>query len=190
MSEQVEQHTSGNSEALKYSGPVSRAMRVFSGLRMASYASDVGEATRGTLPGFFVNAMYAVTIGYIGTDLYFKYNDNRARKDLKHYMGYHTLWHTQASLLFPSLTIHTIVGATKKITPRINWMNARYKKWMPAGIALASIPFLIHPLDHLADFTMRHTYCRYFGWSDVTIRHEKKEEKFDCTNGRNWSESC
>lgn len=156
-----------NNEILKYAGPMSRVMRALSGFRMASYASDVGEATRGTFPNIFVNAMYAVTLSYIGADLYYKYKDNQHLIDdndltrLNKYMGYHTLWHAQASLLFPTVTIHSIVGLTRKCTRNLLWINPVVKRCLPVAFSLAVIPFIINPLDTLADTIMGCTYCRW-----------------------------
>ncbi|XWV26898.1 mitochondrial 18 KDa protein [Tupanvirus soda lake] len=169
-------------EGFKYAASLSRAFRAFSGFRMASYASDVGEATRGTLPGIFVNTMYAVTISYIGSDLYFKWRDNKQLRTLpkeennaltpfQKYMGYHTLWHTQASLLFPTMTIHTIVNLVRESSKKLSWINPKVNRFLPAGIALASIPFLIEPLDKLADITMKYTYCQYLDFKPEERKH-------------------
>ncbi|XWV25559.1 hypothetical protein QJ856_gp0195 [Tupanvirus deep ocean] len=169
-------------ESFKYAASLSRALRALSGFRMASYASDVGEATRGTFPNIFVNAMYAVTVSYIGSDLYFKWRDNKHLRVLpkdenntltpfQKYMGYHTLWHAQASLLFPTMTIHTIVNLVRNSSKKMTWINPRITKFLPAGVALASIPLLIEPLDKLADTTMKYTYCQYFDFEPEERKH-------------------
>lgn len=139
------EETSVIPESLKYAGPMSRLARAFSGFRMASYASDVGEATRGTFPNQFVHSMYAVTISYIFVDLYFRYKDNKHLSNNKQcdskmtefqkYMGYHTLWHAQASLFFPTITIHSIVSSTKEFTANINWLNPKVKKFAPVVLS-------------------------------------------------------
>ncbi|AKI80480.1 putative mitochondrial protein [Acanthamoeba polyphaga mimivirus] len=163
------EETSVIPESLKYAGPMSRLARAFSGFRMASYASDVGEATRGTFPNQFVHSMYAVTVSYIFVDLYFRYKDNKhlsnnkcdsKMTELQKYMGYHTLWHAQASLLFPTVTIHSVVSLTKKLTANINWLNPKVKKFAPVGLSLALIPVIIKPLDELADKIMDCSYCK------------------------------
>lgn len=164
------EETSVIPESLKYAGPMSRLARAFSGFRMASYASDVGEATRGTFPNKFVHSMYAVTISYIFVDLYFRYKDNKhlsnnkqcdsKMTELQKYMGYHTLWHAQASLLFPTVTIHSVVSLTKKLTSNVNWLNPKVKKFAPVGLSLALIPVIIKPLDDIADKIMDCSYCK------------------------------
>jgi len=172
------------SESFKYAGPISRLMRIFAEFRMASYASDIGEATRGTFPNLFVNTMYGVTLSYIGVDLYIRYNDFKngyindlkintesVLKPIQQYMGYHSIWHAQASLIFPTITIHTIVGATRKIVTKLPWMNPTCAKLMPAGTALAAIPLLIKPLDAFADILMKHTYCRFIGFKPEKRSH-------------------
>jgi len=104
-------------------------------------------------------------------------------------MTYHTLWHAQASLVFPTATIHTIVGTSRKICNNMKFLNPRVRQLMPAGIALASIPFLIHPLDHLADITMHNTYCRLMDWHPPHCPPCKKICT-DCTNSCSWKEAC
>ena len=174
-------------ESFKYAGAISRVMRTLASFRLASYASDVGEATRGALPNIFINAMYGITFGYIGLDLYLKYNDNKFKllsqpksetsntlinpTPLQKYMGYHTLWHTQASLLFPTVTIHTIVSTTRKAINHMPNISPLGKRLMPAGIALMAIPFLIQPLDCLADKIMANTYCKYFDFAPEIRQH-------------------
>ncbi|KAL9648243.1 hypothetical protein ABK040_009247 [Willaertia magna] len=80
--------------------------------------------------------------------------------DKAKYMGYWSLWHLQASLFFPSFTIHTIVNQTRKALVKFPNLPPRIKVWTPMVIALSSIPFLIHPLDTLADKVMEYTYCK------------------------------
>nr|WBF70407.1 hypothetical protein [Megavirus caiporensis] len=174
-------------EEIKYVGPFTRALRVISGIRQLSYASDLGEATRGTFPNAFIKAMYGVTITYIGADLYFRYLANKHMAQtaessgakcqvlgitpLQRYMGYHTLWHLQASLLFPTITIHSVVSLTRKLTNKYNWPKSGIKRFMPALISLAIIPAIIHPLDDLADKIMLHTYCAHTGFQPEPRNH-------------------
>ncbi|AGF84940.1 18 kDa protein [Moumouvirus goulette] len=173
------------SETIKYAAPFTRVLRSLAGFRMASYASDVGEATRGTFPNVFVNLMYGVTVSYIGTDLYFRYRDNQhlnqtnqnnnctgpSMTPLHRYMGYHTLWHLQASLLFPTMTIHTIVNMTKRATDKMNFIKPNIRRFVPAAVSLAVIPFIIHPLDKLADNIMKYTYCAHTGFEPEENKH-------------------
>ncbi|QGR54290.1 mitochondrial 18 kda-like protein [Moumouvirus maliensis] len=175
------------SETIKYAAPFTRVFRSLAGFRMASYASDVGEATRGTFPNIFVNLMYGVTVSYIGADLYFRYRDNAhlnqtveensdkctgpTMTPLQKYMGYHTLWHLQASLLFPTMTIHTIVNMSKRATDKINFIKPSIRRFVPAALSLAIIPFIIHPLDRLADQIMKHTYCAHTGFQPEEHHH-------------------
>ncbi|AZL90003.1 hypothetical protein QKC54_gp0855 [Megavirus baoshan] len=183
-------------EEVKYVGPLTRALRVIAGFRPASYASDLAEATRGTLcekkygifPNAFIKAMYGVTITYIGADLYFRYlankhmaqttetsSDTRCQvlgiTPLQRYMGYHTLWHLQASLLFPTVTIHSVVSLTRKLTNKYNWPKSGIRRFMPALFSLAIIPAIIHPLDDLADKIMFHTYCAHTGFQPEPRNH-------------------
>ncbi len=175
-------------EEAKYVGPFTRALRVVSGIRPLSYASDVGEATRGTFPNAFIKAMYGVTITYISADLYFRYLANKHMAQttesssdarcqvlgitpLQRYMGYHTLWHLQASLLFPTVTIHSVVSLTRKLTNKYNWPKSGIRRFMPALFSLAIIPAIIHPLDDLADKIMFHTYCAHTGFQPEPRKH-------------------
>ncbi|BCS83529.1 mitochondrial 18 KDa protein [Cotonvirus japonicus] len=168
-------------ESFKYAGPISRGFRMLSGSRPLSYASEVGEAARGTFHINFVKTMYGMTFLYIGSDLYFKYKDfNSSSNDLnstnfmtpiQKYMGYHTLWHAQASLLFPSMTIHTFVNLTRKTIPKISWINPKVGKFLPAALSLAIIPAIIKPLDMLADGIMKHSYCKIVDFDAPESHH-------------------
>lgn len=88
-------------------------------------------------------------------------------------MGYHALWHFQASLLFPTMTIHQIVNLTKMTLNKTLWLNSTAKRVLPATMALSAIPFLIHPLNNLADFIMEHTYCRIANIDNKLLKHKK-----------------
>jgi fission process protein 1 len=169
-------------EEVKYINPIARSARYLAKLRAASYASDVGESTRGALSNKFVNFTYGITAAYIVSDLYVRHNDykpNNQLNDQYHkskYMGYWSLWHLQASLAFPSFTIHSIVGATRKLLSGRN-LPHRIKVWSPAVLALATIPFIIHPLDSLADKIMEHTYCKIANFEAPKNNHvhDKKD---------------
>jgi len=187
------------SEFLKYSGATSRLLINLTTLRFASYApdvlqvfkklpnmrglsyaSDVGEGFRGVAPNYFVKGMYGLTGAYICGDLYFKYHENRHLKNLpkeeygltpiQKFMGYHTLWHAQASLVFPSVTIHTIVNLVKNNSHKLKMIkNPKILAVLPAMVAIGSIPAMIKPLDYLADKIMEYTYCKVFKFKPTHI---------------------
>lgn len=134
---------------------------VMTALRPTAYASEVGEALRRVTPLWFVNSMYGASILYVLVDTgvstvsAYKNNEKQVISNRKHatiVCADQLVWHTFASMLLPAATIHTIVKYAGKLL-----RGTRYASVLPAAIGLASIPFIIHPLDDSVTWAMNNT---------------------------------
>lgn len=124
-------------------------------IKAAAYASEVGEAFRPVVHGKVVKTLYGLSIGYVIVDI-------AGRTYCVHDQGYDkmgffmfdtTLWHLMASLVFPAVTIHTLVKYATKLTKKVT-VNKKANAWIPAILALSSVPFIIHPIDVVTDVIM------------------------------------
>jgi hypothetical protein len=65
-----------------------------------------------------VNLAYAIAIGYIGADVaYHGYKEQEKGGDVKRAVAHATTFQMLASLVVPTLAIHTIVHQVQEITP-------------------------------------------------------------------------
>ena len=78
----------------------------------------------------------------------------------------------------PAITIHQIVHASQKYAvPKLSEMMPKYGRFAPIAFGLGSIPFIIHPLDHLADFIMNNTTRKYWYGDMIEVpEHDKAHE--------------
>lgn len=123
--------------------------------KAAAYASEVGESFRPIVPRSLVNTLYAISIGYVVIDIAgrtYCVKDQGFEK-VAYFVLDTSLWHSLASLILPAVTIHSIVKYSAKATKKIT-TNKSACAWIPALLALGSVPFIIHPLDHLTDFVL------------------------------------
>jgi len=134
-------------------------------LRPMAYASEFGESFRPFVNKKMVNTMYGLSFAYVFADVGFTCYHIRDRPT--EVIGYtaldQSLWHGMASLAMPAITIHQIVHASQKYAvPKLSQMMPKYGRFAPIAFGLGSIPFIIHPLDHLADFIMDNTARKYW----------------------------
>jgi len=129
--------------------------------RPLAYTSEVGESFRPLIPNWSVRTLYGISIGYVLVDTGIKTYDVKhlGQKQMIIKGGDTLLWHTFASMILPAVTIHTIVKSSSTVLTRFNTLNRFPKvgKFLPTIIGLGSIPFIIHPLDHITDFVMDKT---------------------------------
>lgn len=146
----------------------------------AKYIGPFGKIIEAISP-ICRNVMYGITIGYIGMDLLLKYRNNKDNPDIQKYMGYQAVWHSQASILFPMSLMYGLTSINRKIV----------NKFIPIGITMMSVPFIIKPINGLADFITRNTYCRAINWTPNYFDEKNKCYcGYDCTKGKSWSSSC
>ena len=129
-------------------------------IRYLGYANEIGEAFRHFLGHRLVLATYAVASAYASADAAYKgfeeytHTRNVAEGGSPHlrrvsFVVLDTmLWQGLASVLIPGLAVNRVVWATSSLMtyvgPRLS--NA-YRAVGPTGAGLASIPFMIRPID-------------------------------------------
>lgn len=125
-------------------------------LKAAAYASEVGESFRPVVPRSFVNFLYLVSIGYVILDISGRTYcvKDQGREKMLYFMLDTTLFHLMASLVFPAVAIHKIVKLSQKGTKKLLPNFSKTHAWIPALIALCSVPFIISPIDHATEFIL------------------------------------
>ena len=110
-------------------------------VRLLGYANEVGEAFKPVAPRIFYVGSYATSCAYVLADAKHKYD---ADGDAKH--GVDALvWQLFASVVVPGAVVNRIVAATAAVTRR---------PLAPTGVGLASIPFIIKPIDEFVHVCM------------------------------------
>lgn len=72
------------------------------------------------------------------------------------------IWQMLASVAIPGFTINRICWASKKVLKMSSLAKGSpLVKFTPTLIGLASIPFIIHPIDRGVDLLMDETYRKY-----------------------------
>ncbi|KAJ1446443.1 mitochondrial 18 KDa protein-domain-containing protein [Pelagophyceae sp. CCMP2097] len=147
-------------------------------VRFAGYANEVGESFAPLVPAWIVPASYGVAIFYVVADTVDKVTkalngDKYGPKDVTSCAlieGLDALiWQLAASVALPGYTIHQLVAvviasmAALGVTPGesavIDAIPTVLGAFDPATLGLATIPFIVKPLDELAEELM-----------DVTLR--------------------
>lgn len=70
------------------------------------------------------------------------------------------IWQMMASVVIPGFTINRLCWATGKILKK-NKVKGLPGKWGATMVGLASIPFIIKPIDKFVDYAMDETYRKY-----------------------------
>mmetsp|Transcript_9990 Transcript_9990/g.17826 ORF Transcript_9990/g.17826 Transcript_9990/m.17826 type:complete len:264 (+) Transcript_9990:174-965(+) len=149
-------------------------------LRYAGYANEVGEAFGPIVPPVVVPASYGVAITYVAADTL-----DKAKKAYS--SGKYTpesitncaiiegidafIWQIAASVALPGYTIHQIVAITILVLDALD-LNDGPLKVLPTAIGLLTIPFIVKPLDELAevgmDVTLRKLWAPYLESCEVS----------------------
>ena len=137
-------------------------------LRYCGYANEVGEAFAPLVPAWCVPASYGVAITYVFADTIDKtrkaLNGDKYKPEttLKCALieGFDALiWQLAASVALPGFTIHQIVAITLALLNAAELSGDPIIDAIPTAVGLATIPFIVKPLDELAEVGM-----------DVTLR--------------------
>ncbi|GAA5857444.1 hypothetical protein JCM5353_005698 [Sporobolomyces roseus] len=135
--------------------------------RYLAYSSDVGESFRPVINPKFVTGAYGISWLYVGGDVAYEGYKARLRaqeycpESLAQVVGLTTakraIFQATASMLLPSLTIHSIVKYTAKAIKARGVQNVRVKQWLPSALGLGfipALPFLFdEPVEHVVDAT-------------------------------------
>lgn len=139
---------------------------VMIGSRPLAYASEVGESARPIISRHMVLSLYGLSIGYVLLDTFYKsiaVREHGIGKTALFAMDL-AIWHSLASMALPAFTIHSIVKFSGKLMKNTNIANPASRLFMfgPTLIGLASIPFIIHPIDHFTDLAMNNSLRRFY----------------------------
>ncbi|GAA5867041.1 hypothetical protein JCM3774_003765 [Rhodotorula dairenensis] len=135
--------------------------------RYLAYTSDVGESFRPVVAPKTVTAAYGVSWAYLIGDVVYESWKAKGRASelapdhVSHVVGLtfakRAVFQSVASMLLPSLTIHSIVKYTALFIKKRGIQNIRVRQWLPSALGLGTIPFLPflfdEPVEHLTDST-------------------------------------
>lgn len=114
--------------------------------RLLAYTSDVGESFRPILPNWVVNAGYAVSIGYVFTDVAYSAKLEHERGSSQELVARQavetTVFQFIASLAIPTMLIHTAVHQTQNAVKRMPKLPSMVMVWGPSCVGLALVPIL------------------------------------------------
>lgn len=128
-------------------------------LRPLAYMNEIGEAFRPITSVYFVRFLYGISWNYIFIDTAVKVNKakNHSYKVIKLTFFDTLTWHLLASMLIPSLTIHSLVKFSKKLFNFCGIRSQNFLKYGPTIFGLTAIPFIIRPIDDFTDNLMDRT---------------------------------
>ena len=133
-------------------------------VRYLGYANEVGESFAPLYPKF-VRPSYGIAFAYVGADTIYKTYLAKQRGDSTYSMlrtGLDVfLWQTFASVLIPGKVINLVTKASVKVfqsdVPLIKNLPLKIRTWSPTLLGLATIPFIIHPIDDFVDHVFDRT---------------------------------
>lgn len=141
-------------------------------LRYAGYANEVGEAFAPLVPAVVVPASYGVAITYVIADTVDKFRKSLGGGKYKQSSvttcaiveGLDALiWQLAASVALPGYTIHQVVAITVTLLSAAGLTETGGPiDALPTAIGLATIPFIVKPLDELAEVGMDVTFRKIF----------------------------
>jgi len=136
-------------------------------LRYLGYANELGESFRSVVNVKWVVLSYGVASSYVLADTISK--SNKVRKELEKQPGQIKrtlataadvlLWQSFASVIIPGFVINRICAGTAFLLKRTP-MKKTPAKWATVLAGLASIPLIIHPIDHSVTYAMDNTIRR------------------------------
>ncbi|GAA5974485.1 hypothetical protein JCM11641_003248 [Rhodosporidiobolus odoratus] len=135
--------------------------------RYLAYSSDVGESFRPVVAPTAVKAAYGISWAYVAGDV--GYEGYKANMKAKEYcpeqqqqvvgltVAKRAIFQATASMLLPSLTIHSIVKYSALAIKKRGIQNVRVRQWLPSALGLGfipALPFLFdEPVEHVVDST-------------------------------------
>jgi len=70
-------------------------------------------------------------------------------------------WQSFASVIVPGFVINRTCFVSLYLLSKVKGMPKPLRRWTTTAIGLASIPFIIKPIDNLVDYTMDNTIRKY-----------------------------
>uniref|UniRef100_A0A1I7TJB5 Mitochondrial fission process protein 1 n=1 Tax=Caenorhabditis tropicalis TaxID=1561998 RepID=A0A1I7TJB5_9PELO len=135
-------------------------------VRFLGYANEVGEAFRSLVKPVVVKFSYVVAFGYVAADSVDKglkeskkSHASEAEKTKKVAIASvdTVLWQTFASVLIPGFTINRFCYFTNILLQKSTKLPTTLRKWTVTCLGLATIPFIVHPIDSFVEEAMNKT---------------------------------
>lgn len=138
-------------------------------IRYLGYANELGESF-GPLYPKFVRPSYGIAFAYVGADTIYKTYLAKKKGESNETalrIGVDVLlWQTFASVLIPgkiiNMVTHASVKAFQSDIPAIKKLPPSVRLWSPTVIGLATIPFIIHPIDSFVDHVFDRTLRKWW----------------------------
>ncbi|CAB4063476.1 MTFP1 [Lepeophtheirus salmonis] len=153
-------------------------------VRLLGYANEVGEAFRALVHVRWVRFSYGISSAYVLADTFdksikmnssLKSSDPEKMKKVAVAAGDTLIWQALASVIVPGFTINRICAFSlmglEKTLPKIPLST---RKWITTFIGLATIPFIVHPIDTIVHYAMDITTRKYIGGASSSDK--------DCTD--------
>ncbi|KAJ8670294.1 hypothetical protein QAD02_001553 [Eretmocerus hayati] len=139
-------------------------------VRYLGYANEVGEAFRSIVSKSIVHSSYVVACGYVladtahkGVQVYQADSSVNKSKNLALSTADTLLWQGFASVIIPGFTINRLCASIRYLQEK-SFKSSFRSPWVATIIGLASIPFIIHPIDNLVEYSMNTTYRQWTGY--------------------------
>lgn len=71
------------------------------------------------------------------------------------------VWQLLASVAIPGFTINRICAGTNFFLQQNRKMPMPLRKWTVTGVGLATIPFIIKPIDNFVDYALDNSIRKY-----------------------------
>ena len=126
-------------------------------VRLLGYANEVGEAFRPLVPRWCVGASYGIAGAYVTADAAWRSTVPPPGRSPLVEAADTFVWQGLASVAIPGAVINRIVWAVGHVSP------AHIARWSPTAAGLASIPFIIKPIDHGVDLLMETVFRPFYG---------------------------
>ncbi|BGO97371.1 Mitochondrial 18 kDa protein [Rhodotorula toruloides] len=155
----------------RYLGYLARLRPVLiSSTRYLAYSSDVGESFRPVVAPRAVTAAYGISWAYVTGDVAYEGYKARMRahemapEAVQQVVGLtvakRAIFQATASMLLPSLTIHTIVKYSALWVKKQGIQSIRIRQWLPSALGLGMIPFLPTLFDEPVEQAVDSTFDR------------------------------
>ena len=127
--------------------------RFIKAFKFLAYSNEVGETIRHTFPKLVVPA-YCLSFGYVFSDMYHHcypmYHDKGWCDETKMTIRNRAIWHSTASLIFPTLAIGGAIKGSKYLMIKTG-VKVHYIRWALPIIGIGLIPFVIKPIDNFTE---------------------------------------
>ena len=89
-------------------------------------------------------------------------DDSTRRTKVTHAVLDTLIWQGLASVAVPGFTINRICFLTNYLLKQAATLPVPARRWVTTGVGLASIPFIIKPIDYSIDVFMEHTFRKWY----------------------------